>query len=203
MYLMLPILGFYGAVARFSSFGLFIACVVLVVDYFIELQSGRADYCYRSFGELSIFVYCFLQKLKLSCCLSVTEKRENYMLPDHSCIAAIDEEQFLEGTRLLAALEKNQQSFPRNCTSQRWSPFFERVCQHDAFNCCSTFSGCAVPQLFSPRNPYWRWQIFAFPPLWAYTGWIPGFWLGQRQWNWSYKNEIWIVRARTAPGVEE
>ena len=58
-------------------------------------------------------MYCLLQKVKLSSVLPVTEKWEAYMLPNHSCFGAISEEHFLEGTRLLASLEKINSSFLR------------------------------------------------------------------------------------------
>ena len=41
MSLMSPILGLSGAVPSFSSFSLFIACVVLVVHKIVELQYDR------------------------------------------------------------------------------------------------------------------------------------------------------------------
>ena len=41
MSLMLPILGLSGAVPRFFSFSLFIACIILVAQNFVELQSER------------------------------------------------------------------------------------------------------------------------------------------------------------------
>ena len=86
---------------------------VLVAHNFTELNSGRADYGYLAFGELSRFVYCLLQKVKLSSDPPVIEKWEAYMLPNHSCFGAISEEHFLEGTRLLASLEKLNSSFLR------------------------------------------------------------------------------------------
>ena len=86
---------------------------ILVAHNFTELNSGRADYGYLAFGELSRFVYCLLQKVKLSSDLPVIEKWEAYMLPNHSCCGAIGEEHFLEGTRLLASLEKINISFLR------------------------------------------------------------------------------------------
>ena len=69
-------------------------------------QPPRNDYGYRAYGELSHFVYCLLQKIKASESLPVIEKWESYMLPNHSSFTAIEEEQFLVGTRVHAALEK-------------------------------------------------------------------------------------------------
>ena len=87
--------------------------VVLVAHNFFELDSGRANYGYLVFGELSRFVYCLLQNLKRSSDLAVLQKWEAYMLPNHSCFEAIEEERFLEGTRMLSSLEKINTSFRR------------------------------------------------------------------------------------------
>ena len=69
-------------------------------------QPPRNDYGYRAYGELSHFVYCLLQQIKASRSLPVVERWESYMLPNHSSFTAIEEEHFLVGTRVLAALEK-------------------------------------------------------------------------------------------------
>ena len=96
----------------FSSCSGHIVCVVLVAHNCTELNSGRADYDYLAFGELSRFVYCLLQKVKRSSDSPVIEKWEPYMLPNHSCFGAIAEDHFLEGTRLLSSLGKINSSFP-------------------------------------------------------------------------------------------
>ena len=41
MSLMSPILGLSGAVPRFFSFSLFLACIVLIAHIFVELKSER------------------------------------------------------------------------------------------------------------------------------------------------------------------
>ena len=51
--------------SRFHN-SLVIVCVVLVAHNFTELVSGRADYGYLAFGELSRFVFCLLQKVMRS-----------------------------------------------------------------------------------------------------------------------------------------
>ena len=71
---------------------------------FVAEQSPGSGYGYRAYGELSHFVYCMLQKIKKSESLSLVEKWEDYMLPSHSSFAATDEEHFLVGTRIHAAL---------------------------------------------------------------------------------------------------
>ena len=103
----------WGGRVQFSSCSVHFVCVVLVAHNFTELDSGRADYGYLAFGELSRFVYCLLQKVKLSSDLPVIEQWEAYMLPNHSCVGAIAEEHFLEGTRLLSSLERINSSFLR------------------------------------------------------------------------------------------
>ena len=77
------------------------------------MDSGRADYGYLVFSDLSRSVYCSLQKVKRSNDLPVIEKWEAYTLPNHSCFGAIAKEHFLEGTRLLSSLEKINSSFLR------------------------------------------------------------------------------------------
>ena len=73
----------------------------------------RADYEYLAFGELSRCVCCLLQKVKRSSDLPVIGKWEAYKLPNNSCFGAFAEEHFLEGTRLLASLEKINSRFFR------------------------------------------------------------------------------------------
>ena len=104
---------FWGGWVQFSLCSFQLVCVVLVAYNFTELNSGRADYGYLSFGELSRFVYCLLQKVEQSNDLPVIEKWEAYMLPNHPCFGAIPEEHFLEGTRLLSSHEKVNSSFLR------------------------------------------------------------------------------------------
>ena len=75
------------------------------------MQSGRVYYCYLAFGELSIRLYCLLQKITLTNGFPVIRKWEAYLLPNRSCFAALDEDQFLEATRLSIGLEKLNSSF--------------------------------------------------------------------------------------------
>ena len=103
----------WGGRVQFSPCLGHIVFVVLVAHNFTELDSGRADYGYLAFSELSRFLYCLLQQVKLLSDLHVIEKWEAYMLPNHSCFGAIAEENLLEGTRLLASLEKINSSFLR------------------------------------------------------------------------------------------
>ena len=69
-------------------------------------QSPRSDYGCRADGELLNFVCYLHQKIKTSGSLPVVEKCESYILQNHSSFASIEEDHFLEGTRVHSALEK-------------------------------------------------------------------------------------------------
>ena len=92
---------------------------VSVANNFVSPQSSP-DYGYYAYGEVSHFVYCLLQKIKQSSVLPLVEKWEEYMTPNHSKLAAIEEDRFLAGTRVLWALEKVgsaylKREFRRDC----------------------------------------------------------------------------------------
>ena len=146
--------------------------VVLVAHNFSEFDSGRADYAYLAFGQLSRFVYCLLQKVKRSSDLPVIEKWDAYMLPNQSCFEAIAEEHFLEGTRLLSSLEKVNSSFLRT--------EFRRDCRRFLEDLVSTILStvatrspigqglsCFCPEIVIGHDDY---SGFHFP-LWATAGW--------------------------------
>ena len=116
---------FWGGRVQSSLCSSHLVCVVSVAHNFTELNSGRADYAYLAFGELSHFVYCLLQKVKRKSDLPVIEKWEAYMLPNHSCFGAIPEEHFLGGTRLLSSLEKINSSSLRKEFRRDCRRFFE------------------------------------------------------------------------------
>ena len=95
---------------------------------FVAEQSPGSGYGYRAYGELSHFVYCVLQKIKKSESLPLVEKWEDYMPPNHSSFAAIDEEHFLVGTRIHAALEKMSSSYLRKEFRTNARRFVEEFC---------------------------------------------------------------------------
>ena len=95
---------------------------------FVAEQSPGSGYGYRAYGELSHFVYCILQKIKKSESLPLVEKWENYMLPNHSPFAAIDEEHFLVGTRIHAALAKMSSSYLREEFRNNARRFLDEFC---------------------------------------------------------------------------
>ena len=78
---------------------------ILDNNNFAAQQSPQSDYGYRAYGELSHFVYFLLPKIKASGSLPVVERWDSYMLPNHSSFTAIEEDRFLAGIRVHAALE--------------------------------------------------------------------------------------------------
>ena len=78
---------------------------VSVANNFIHSPSA-ADQGYHAFGELARFIYCLLQKIKKAATLPLIEQWEDYDVPNHSRFPPIDGRNFLEGTRVMAALGK-------------------------------------------------------------------------------------------------
>ena len=73
-------------------------------------------------------MYCILQKIKKSESLPLVEKWEDYMLPNHSSFAAIDEEHLLVGTRIHAALAKMSSSYLRKEFRSNARRFLDEFC---------------------------------------------------------------------------
>ena len=69
-------------------------------------SSTATDQGYHAFGELARFVYCLLQKIKKAPSLPLVEQWEENVVPNHSRFPAIDDKNFLVGTRVMAALGK-------------------------------------------------------------------------------------------------
>ena len=78
---------------------------VSVANNFVH-SSTAADQSYHAFGELAQFLYCLLQKIKKASSLPLVEQWEEYVVPNHSRFPAIDEKDFLVGSRVVAALCK-------------------------------------------------------------------------------------------------
>ena len=78
---------------------------VSVANNFIH-SSTAADQGYHAFGELARFIYCLLQKIKKASALPLVEEWEEYVVPNHSRFPAVDDKNFLVGTRVMAALGK-------------------------------------------------------------------------------------------------
>ena len=78
---------------------------VLVANNFVQ-SSTAADQGYHVFGELARFVYCLLQKIKKASSLPLVEQWEEYVVPIHSRFPAVDDKDYLTGTRVMAALDK-------------------------------------------------------------------------------------------------
>ena len=78
---------------------------VSVANNFVH-SSTAADQDYHAFGVLARFLYCLQQKIKKASSLPLVEQWEEYVVPNHSRSPAIDDKDFLAGTRVMAALEK-------------------------------------------------------------------------------------------------
>ena len=85
-------------------------CSVSVAKNVFHPQAA-SDYGYHSIGELPRFTYCLLQKLKQESSLPLVEQWEQYVLANHSKFPPIAHEEFLSGTRVLAALHKILSSY--------------------------------------------------------------------------------------------
>ena len=78
---------------------------VSVANNFVH-SSPAVDQGYHSFGELARFVYCLLKKIKKVFSLALVEQQEGYVVPNHWRFPAVDEKDFLSGTRIMAPLDK-------------------------------------------------------------------------------------------------
>ena len=52
------------------------------------------------------FIYCLLQRIKKAPSLPQVEQSEEYLVPNNSQFLAVDEKDFLFGSRVMAALDK-------------------------------------------------------------------------------------------------
>ena len=59
-----------------------------------------------AFRESARYIYCLLQKIKKASSLPLVKQWEEYMVPNQSRFPAIDDKNFLVGTRVMAALGK-------------------------------------------------------------------------------------------------
>ena len=130
-------------------------CSVSVAKTFVHPESA-ADYGYYAFGEVTHFVYCLLQKIKKRRVLLLAEQWEEYMAPNHSKFAAIEEDRFFEGTRVLLSLEKMgspylKKEFRRDCRK-----FLEEFV-NCIVNCCRDVCNGPRVELFVPSfSGQWR-----------------------------------------------
>ena len=76
---------------------------VSVANNFVH-SSTAADQGDHAFGELARSVYCLLQKIKKASALPLVEQWEDYVVANHSRYPPIDDKNFLNGTRVMAAL---------------------------------------------------------------------------------------------------
>ena len=73
-------------------------------------------------------MYCILQKIKKSGSLTLVEKWEDYMLPNHSSFATIHEEHILVGTRIHSAVEKMSSSYLKGENRNNARRFLDEFC---------------------------------------------------------------------------
>ena len=83
-----------------------------LVNNFVHPHTA-SDYGYHTFGELTRFNYCLLQKVKQGSSLPLVEQWDEYVLANHSKFPPIAGEEFLAKTRLLTALNKIGSSYLR------------------------------------------------------------------------------------------
>ena len=76
---------------------------VSVANNFVH-SSTAADQGYHAFRKLARFVYFLLQKIKTASSLPLVKQWEEYIVPNHSRFPAIDDKNFLPGTRVMAEL---------------------------------------------------------------------------------------------------
>ena len=97
-----------------------VTCVLFQLPNIFVHPQSTSDYRYHSFGELASFTYCFLQKIKQGSSLLLVKQWEQYELANHSKFPPFSDEDFLSGTRVLAALNKI------------WSSYLKRVFRRDS-----------------------------------------------------------------------
>ena len=83
---------------------------VSVVNNFVHRQKA-SDYGYNKTGELARFVHCLLPKTKEGSSLPLVQQWEQYVLANDSKLPPIADDEFLAGTRVLAALNKIVSSY--------------------------------------------------------------------------------------------
>ena len=112
---------------------------VSVANNFVH-SSTAADQGYHAFGELARFMYCLLRKIKKASALPLVEQWEEYVFPNHSRFPAIDDKDFLVGTRVMAALGKVGSHYLQKEIRRDARRFLE-----DFVNCVlSTVAECSV-----------------------------------------------------------
>ena len=162
-------------------------------------QPSQNDNGYRAYGELSHFVYCLLQKIKARGSLPVVEKWESYMLPNHSAFPAIEDQHFLVGTRVHAALEKMTSQYLKKEFRSSVRRFLDGPHQHRFIYCRCSFEAGSGRELLLPRyNNRGRWP-FRLLSLWTAPGRLGWVWVEERVDGWSLQSWVLILREWPAP----
>ena len=168
---------------------------VSVANNFVH-SSPAAGQGYHAFGELARFVYYLLQKIKKASSLPLVEKWEEYVVPSHSRFLAIDDKEFLAGTRVMAALDKIG------------SHYLQREFRRDARRFLEDFVHC-VPSTVASRSAIGQGLICFCPvfvvggddvaPLQLFNELLDGL----LEKGWIRGNEVESCRAEYQPFVQE
>ena len=154
---------------------------VSVANNFVHCQTAN-DYGYHTFGELAQFNYCMLQKIKQGSSLPLVEQWDDYVLPNDSTFAPIADGEFLAGTRVLAALNKNGISYLKRefqCDARRFLEEFTTSVLSTVAARSKIGQGlsCFCPAIIIGGDDH--------APLTASGGssarWSSGSWVGQEQ----------------------
>ena len=145
-------------------------CSVPVANNFIHPQTGN-DYGYQSFGELARFTYCLLQKIKQRSLLALVEQCEQYVLANHSKFPPICDDEFLSGTRVLAALTKIA------------SLYLEKEFQRKVRNYLEEFTKSVLSTRAARSESGQGLSCFCPAVIigWYFVGWVFGKGVDQRQ----------------------
>ena len=118
---------------------------------FTDNPSKVCDYGFRAFSELARFTVCLLQKKKSAQSLSLVEKWEDFMLPNHSRFLPIEENEFLAGSRIRSALQKVGSVYFRN-EFRKDALKFLGADKHRAIHCCSSIRRRTKTELLLSQN---------------------------------------------------
>ena len=105
---------------------LFMILVSVSVTNKFGHSSTAADQGYHTVGEWARFLYCSQQKIKKASSLPLVDQWEEYVVPQHSGFAAVDDKDFLAGTRVMAALDKVDRHYLRTEFRRDARRFLER-----------------------------------------------------------------------------
>ena len=156
---------------------------VSVANNFVHPQTAN-DYGYLSFGELARFTYCLLENVKEGSSLPLVEQWEQYVLANHSKFPPVSNEEFLFGTRMLAALNKIGSSY------------LKREFRRDALRFLEELTNAVLSTVAARSKIGRNWVVFVLQSslvgrtrvassTWFFVRWVFGEGVDQRQWDWG------------------